>query len=289
MSLAAVQENPLPYLVALGAVALGLLTFLKKPSKQVALNASEWRSFQLIERVDVSHNTRRFRFALQTPQTTLGLPIGQHMCLRFTNADGEEIVRKYTPTTSDDEKGYFDLVIKVYEKGQMTQHLEHMKVGDNIEVRGPTGSITYSARGEFTFASRKGAIVKNVKRIGMIAGGTGLTPMLQIARQMMKDKADNTEVSLIFANVNEEDILLRNELEKMADDEERFSLYHVLNNPPAGWTQGEGFVNQEHIRANIPAPADDVLVLLCGPPPMIKAMKGHLEALGYDKSSVKAF
>ena len=41
---------------------------------------------------------------------------------------------------------------------------------------------------------------KEVKKLGLIAGGTGITPMLQLARQIMKDPEDNTEVSLLFAN-----------------------------------------------------------------------------------------
>jgi len=40
----------------------------------------------------------------------------------------------------------------------------------------------------------------NAKRIGMIAGGTGITPMLQLIRQVLKDSDDKTELSLLFAN-----------------------------------------------------------------------------------------
>ena len=45
----------------------------------VALNPKKKIPFQLVEKVELSHNTRLFRFALQSPNHRLGLPIGQHM------------------------------------------------------------------------------------------------------------------------------------------------------------------------------------------------------------------
>lgn len=57
-----------------------------------------------------------------------------------------------------------------------------------------------------------------VKHIGMIAGGTGITPMLQIIRAVLRNKDDKTVMWLIFANQTEEDILLREELEAFPKD-----------------------------------------------------------------------
>ena len=49
----------------------------------VAISKREYRDFKLIKRIDVNHNTRQFRFALQTPDTVLGLPVGQHMSVKY--------------------------------------------------------------------------------------------------------------------------------------------------------------------------------------------------------------
>lgn len=137
-----------------------------------------------------------------------------------------------------------------------------MKIGDTIKVKGPKGQMVY----------RPGL----VRAFGMIAGGTGITPMLQIIRAILKNKSDKTQVSLIFANVDEEDILLRSELEQLARDEkDRFKLYLVLNNPPEGWAGGEGFVTEQMIKVHCPRPAKDIKILMCGPPPMISAMKKY--------------
>jgi NAD(P)H-flavin reductase len=52
----------------------------------------------------------------------------------------------------------------------------------------------------------------------MIAGGSGITPMFQVAQGILRDPRDVTKVFLIYANVTEEDILLRKELEGWARD-----------------------------------------------------------------------
>lgn len=58
---------------------------------------------------DVDH---RYRFALPHPSDVLGLPIGQHISVS-AEINGKEIMRSYTPTSSDDDLGHFDLLIKV--------------------------------------------------------------------------------------------------------------------------------------------------------------------------------
>lgn len=107
----------------------------------------------------------------------------------------------------------------------------------------------------------------------------------------MKNPLDTTKISLIYANVNPSDILLKSELDSLAKAHpERFSVYYVLNNPPeSGWTGGQGFVSKDMIEKHLPAPVQDGdslakgdhRMLMCGPPPMINAMKGHLKELGW--------
>ena len=99
----------------------------------------------------------------------------------------------------------------------------------------------------------------------MIAGGTGITPMLQIIRASLKNPSDKTQLSLIYANVNPEDILLKKELDELAaKHSDRFTVYYVLNNPPEGWTGGVGFVSKEQIEKYLPKTSDDIKVLMCG-------------------------
>lgn len=86
----------------------------------------------------------------------------------------------------------------------------------------------------------------------MIAGGTGITPMLQIIRAIIRgrSKGDKTEIDLIFANVNEEDILLREDLDQLAREDKNFRVHYVLNNPPEKWSGGVGFVTADMIKVS---------------------------------------
>lgn len=94
------------------------------------LNPKEFQQFALKEKIVVSPNTAMsvssssrpslscspssssYRFALPRPGDVLGLPIGQHISIS-AGINGKEITRSYTPTSSDDDLGYFDLLIKV--------------------------------------------------------------------------------------------------------------------------------------------------------------------------------
>ncbi|KAI9572798.1 NADH-cytochrome b5 reductase [Boletus coccyginus] len=250
------------------ALASTVFIYIKFATKRApVLNPKEFQEFPLREKIVVSPNTAIYRFALPRSDDVLGLPIGQHISIS-AEISGKEITRSYTPTSSDDDLGHFDLLIKSYEKGNISRYVSFLKIGDKVRVRGPKGFFKYSP----TLS----------RHIGMIAGGTGITPMLQIIRAALKNPADSTKLSLIYANVNVDDILLRKELDDLAAKHpNRFSVYYVLNNPPENWSGGVGFVSKEQIEKYIPRSSGDIKVLLCGPPPMMTAMKKHLAELNY--------
>lgn len=287
--------------VAVTAVLAKMFLFGNKKKKApVALQDPTVKyPLKLIDREEVSHDTRRFRFALPSMEHVLGLPVGQHIYLS-ARIDGSLVIRPYTPVSSDDDKGYMDLVIKVYfkdvkpkfpEGGKMSQYLNNMQLGDFIDVRGPNGLLVYNGKGNFSIRADKKSepVQKEVKKLGLIAGGTGITPMLQLARQILKDPEDKTEVSLLFANQTENDILLRPELEDIATDNQ-FKLWYTLDKPPADWKYSSGFVSDTMIKDHLPPPGDDTLILMCGPPPMINfACLPNLDKLGYSPSQRFAY
>lgn len=53
--------------------------------------------------------------------------------------------RPYTPTTLDQDKGIFELVIKSYPEGNVSSYVCGLKVGDKIEVKGPFPKLKYVA------------------------------------------------------------------------------------------------------------------------------------------------
>uniref|UniRef100_A0A915PTK4 Cytochrome-b5 reductase n=1 Tax=Setaria digitata TaxID=48799 RepID=A0A915PTK4_9BILA len=230
----------------------------------------------LILKETVSHDTRKFRFKLPSDEHVLGLPVGQHIHLSakiyFKNVDP-----------------------KFPDGGKMTQYLERMRIGETINFRGPSGLIVYEGKGSFAVKPTKKAEPKRriYKNIGMIAGGSGITPMLQIIAAIMKNSEDHTKVSLIFANKDESDILLRDELDKLAaEHSEQFSVWYTVDRAKSGWKYSTGFVDAEMIQKHLPAPdsATGTVILMCGPPPMIKyACIPSLDKLGYLESDRLTF
>lgn len=88
-----------------------------KPKKLIAMDPEKWQPFKLVEMEGISHDVIRFRFALQSDKHILGLPTGQHISLKYIDSEGKEVQRSYTPTSSNDDVGYVEFVIKVYHKG----------------------------------------------------------------------------------------------------------------------------------------------------------------------------
>ncbi|CAM9387339.1 unnamed protein product, partial [Discosporangium mesarthrocarpum] len=132
-------------------------------TQHVALDPEKYISFKLAEKKVVSHDTRLFRFALQTPSHILGLPIGQHISLKYDDpTTGKPVMRSYTPTSSDEDVGYVDFIVKIYfpnvepkfpDGGQMSMHLETRKVcvwgGLVVLLQFRAGALGYVALGQF--------------------------------------------------------------------------------------------------------------------------------------------
>ncbi|XP_047337758.1 NADH-cytochrome b5 reductase-like protein [Impatiens glandulifera] len=259
---------------------------------RTALNPDKWVEFKLQERAKVSHNTHLFRFSFD-PSAKLGLDIASCLLTRAPvgqDAEGKTkyAVRPYTPISDPELNGYFDLLIKVYPEGKMSQHFNSLKLGDTVEVKGPIEKLRYSPNMK--------------KHIGMIAGGSGITPMLQIAEAILKNPDDNTQVSLIYCNVSPDDILLKNKLDVLAAKHPNFKVYYTVDNPSKDWSGGKGFVSKEMVLKGLPGPSEDTLILVCGPPGMMNHISGNkakdysqgevsgvLKELGYGEQMVYKF
>ncbi|KAK5109360.1 NADH-cytochrome b5 reductase [Meristemomyces frigidus] len=239
----------------------------------------------------VSSTTKRFRFKLDAEDAVSGLPVASALITKYKPEGAEKpVIRPYTPISDEDAKGYLDFVIKKYPNGPMSEHLHEMKPGEKLDFKGPIPKYPWTANKH--------------DHIALIAGGTGITPMWQVARAIFKNPEDKTKVTLIFGNQKEEDILLRKEWEDLEKRyPQRFRAFYVLEHPPENWQSGKGYITKDLLKTVLPGPKDgNVKVFVCGPPGMYKAiagakkspseqgdLTGQLAELGYDKEQVYKF
>nr|OQO31463.1 NADH-cytochrome b5 reductase 2 [Rachicladosporium sp. CCFEE 5018] len=245
----------------------------------------------LSEVIPINHNTKKFRFKLDSEDSVSGLNVASALITKFKGPEMEKpVIRPYTPTSDEEEKGYLDFIVKKYPNGPMSKHIHDMKAGDTLEMKGPIPKYKWEANKH--------------EEIALLAGGTGITPVYQLARAIFKNPEDKTKVTLIYGNLTEADILLRKEFDDIEQQfPDRFRALYVLDTPPEGWQQGKGHITKELLKTTIPGPNEgNVKVFVCGPPGLYKAISGakkspadqgeldgYLKELGFSKEQVYKF
>ena len=106
--------------------------------------------------------------------------------------------------------------------------------------------------------------------------------MFQVIRYIFKNPEDKTKVTLVFGNLTQEDILLKESLDELENTyPQRFRVYYVLDNPPEGWEQGKGYITQDLLKTVLPEPKEEnIKLMVCGPPGLYKAISGESPSIG---------
>jgi len=277
----------------LAATALGGALAWQRSSPAYAAAASgldekEFRDYELLKVRKYNHNSKVY--TVRVPGLTQ-LPVASFILTKSPNKDkdGKDVIRPYTPIGQPTADGQVDLLIKTYPNGPMTSYLDKLNPGAKISIKGPIQKIPYKANMK--------------KEIGMLAGGTGITPMLQVLHKIAADPADKTKVSLVFCNLTEDDILLKEELDALAAKNKNITITYAVDNPKtSAWKGEKGLISEALIKSKMPKSGPDSLVMVCGPPGFMNAvsgnkapdysqgeLSGHLLKLGFNKDTVFKF
>lgn len=257
---------------------------------KVTLQAHRWAPVKLVNRKEISSESRTYTFQLPKSQPTLGLGTCQHILLGFHFKD-RMLIRNYTPTRplyppSDDQsdvngaraelqdgQGVFDLTVKTYfpdenqPGGAMSNILDCIPIGEEVEVRGPTGEIIYNSNGNFVIEGKE----RKFNRVTLVLGGSGVTPGYALIARIIMAASDKTEIRVIDANKTENDILLREELDDFEKKSQgQLKIAHVLSHAGGDWDGLRGHVDDEKMKQTLFPPSEDTVALLCGPPAMIQ-------------------
>ncbi|KAI7885045.1 molybdopterin binding oxidoreductase [Lichtheimia hyalospora FSU 10163] len=246
------------------------------------LEPKKWKKMILDTKQSLSPSIRLFRFVFDGSNQPLGLPIGQHVYLKLLqeqtdrNQTQKPIMRAYTPSSSG--PGYVEFIVKVYfpdhqqPGGAFTQLLDKLRVGETIDVKGPLGEYEYLGDGHYSLMRQP---AQHVKHIGMIAGGTGITPMWQILDAIQHDH-NPPKVSLIYCARHYEDLVLAKEIQELQRllGTHIFHVRFVLSKPDNDWKHGRGRLTASEISKHLfphgTSNDNDKTVLLCGSNTMIE-------------------
>ena len=228
-----------------------------------------------IDRIE-RHRPNVFEFNFITPDDTdLEFAAGQHVIFKEQMDETSSISRPYTIVSKPGRVKEFTLLIKLYDNGIMSKIISsRWKEGYFALCRGPFGDLNYTANKD--------------RCVTLIAAGTGIVPLYQLAKTIVDNDNDETRVKLIYCSKSYEDIILRTEIHRL-QSYWNFSCQHYLD---GGITEASLSKKHDEI-VNYCKLTEDMLhketcgmpiqtrFYVCGPRNFEKDMVSYLKRFGY--------
>jgi ferredoxin-NADP reductase/DMSO/TMAO reductase YedYZ heme-binding membrane subunit len=254
--------KPLVFSIVFGGLMLVRFIPEKKPSRRAT---SFWSGDLVVASItQETHDTKTFRFALPAGGK---LPIthtaGQYLNITLP-IDGKRVKRSYTISSPPTRSGYLEITVKRAADGYASHYLHDVvKEGDRLHVSAPAG--------KFVFAGHES------DRVVLIGGGVGITPMMSVIRSLA-DRAWTGEIHLFYSVRTRSDVIFGDELARLAEKHSNVKL-HITYSSEAG------HITREMLENAIPGLRRGP-ILVCGPAPMMTAMRALLVGMGIPDSDV---
>lgn len=221
------------------------------------LNRMREHIVRILDIKQITHDVMEFR--VEKPDGYTFVP-GQATSVSVNTPELRKKRKPFT-FTGMNSNPFLEFIIKIYPSHLgVTSELARLKPGDELVIGNGWGAITYKGRGLF------------------IAGGAGITPFIAIFRHLQTEGALEGN-KLIFANKTRADIILESELKEMLGK----AFINILSDEPEG-EYASGFITPGLIKVIVTP--DDKNFYLCGPPPMMESVKGHLAGLGIGENAI---
>lgn len=231
-----------------------------------ASTTGSWSGQLRVARIfEETADTKTFRLAaISGEELPFAFEPGQFLTVSVS-IDGKIVRRSYSISSSPCCHGWCELTVKHARNGAVSGYLyDQVKVGDRLELAGPYGRFTF--RGH------------EAPHVVMIAGGVGITPLMSSIR-FLTDQSWQGTIHLVYACSRLDATIFREELDYLAKRHSNLSVTLVLSEEPSeAWTGARGFVTGELLSRCIPGLAER-RIHLCGPPPMMEAVKKALAEL----------
>lgn len=161
--------------------------------------------------------------------------------------------RAFSMSSSPTEKEFLEVTAKTAEEPFFSDYLvNYLEVGEEFNVKGPFGMFYFDEN-------------KTNKNIILIGAGSGISPLMSILRYI-DDKNLKINAHIIFSNKTENEILWREDIEKLSE-KENFSHEFTLTREE--WKGSTGRINKEMIEKRL-KDINKTDFYLCGPPLFVK-------------------
>jgi len=230
-------------------------------------------NWQLGEVVEVVTETPRTRSIVLDLPGWPGHRAGQHVDIRLTAEDGYQAQRSYS-IGSAPEDDHVVLTVERLDDGEVSPYLvDVLRPGDKLELRGPIG-------GYFVWEESLGGPLL------LVAGGSGVVPL----RAMLRHRAavrSGIPARLVYSSRSLEDVIYRDDLAQLADDDAVDVTFALTRAWPEGWTGHRGRVDRKLLEEVAWPPVAPSLTYICGPTGFVEAVAGGLVELGHDPAGIR--
>lgn len=216
-----------------------------------------------------THDAKTLRFLLP-PNATLAARPGQFLTFQWT-IDGKLVPRSYSISSSPTQAGYIDITPKRVANGRVSQFLnDHAHPGLTVKAQGPYGRFCFDPARD--------------KRIVLIAGGSGITPMMAILHYI-DDLCIPVDSTLVYCVRTERDLIFRTDLEALQARSRNFRYVPVLSQPGSDWTGWKGRLRSEILDREIQRTMESTF-FLCGPSAFMEHSHALLRDMAVDPSRI---
>jgi ferredoxin-NADP reductase len=199
---------------------------------------------------------------------------GQHVDVRLTAGDGYQAQRSYSVASAPEDMR-LTITVERLEDGEVSPYLVgEVRVGDKIELRGPIG-------GYFVWRADE------QRPLLLVAGGSGVVPLMAMLRHRFAT-GSHVPTRLLYSSRSVDDIIYRDELERLASSGDGFTVAHALTRTqPSGWKGYARRIDREMLR-DVAWPKEQTpIAYICGPTSFVEAAANLLVESGYDASWIK--
>ncbi len=201
-----------------------------------------------------------FRFQIEGREKHIP---GQYYELCIKDQSGVPHIRSYSIASSPDDES-IEFGVQMLPGGKVSSHLSRMKIGEQIEVRGPLGT-------HFLWQPSK--------QLVLVAGGSGVVPFISILGHELTRNADHRAIHLFASAKTENTIPYLQEIREIEKQRSSFHFHPTLTrNTSSDWKGNIGRIDESFLKTHID-PTVPTKVYLCGNSSFVESLSQKLASL----------